>query len=61
MRLEHGSWDLDQLRYYAAGFTPFLNSPRSGLSHDTIYKAKIISERAPEEIKERLRRGETFN
>lgn len=31
----------------------------SGLSHDTIHKAKVISEKAPEEAKERLRRGES--
>ena len=30
----------------------------AGLSHDTIAKAKKIMERAPEEVKESLRRGE---
>lgn len=31
----------------------------AGMSHDTYAKAKVISERAPEEVKDRLRRGET--
>lgn len=31
----------------------------AGISHDTIDKAKTISKRAPEEVKDKLRRGET--
>jgi hypothetical protein len=31
----------------------------SGLSHDTIHKAKVIAEKASDPIKEKLRRGET--
>lgn len=30
----------------------------AGVSHDTIHKAKVISEKAPEPVKEQLRRGE---
>lgn len=30
----------------------------AGLSHDTIHKARVIAEKAPEEIKEKLRAGE---
>lgn len=31
----------------------------AGVSHDTIHKAAVIEEKAPEEVKERLRKGET--
>jgi len=31
----------------------------AGVSHDTIHKAAVIAEKAPEEVKERLRAGET--
>jgi len=30
----------------------------AGVSHDTIHKATVIAEKAPEEVKERLRAGE---
>ncbi len=32
---------------------------KAGVSHDTIHKAKIISKKASEEVKEKLRKGET--
>jgi 16S rRNA G966 N2-methylase RsmD len=31
----------------------------SGVSHDTIYKAKIIQSKAPDDVKDKLRRGES--
>ncbi len=31
----------------------------AGVSHDTIHKARVIAERAPEPVKEALRRGDT--
>src|SRR5437867_3999385 len=31
----------------------------AGLGHDTIHKARVIAQKAPETVKERLRRGET--
>jgi len=33
----------------------------AGVSHDTIHKAKVIQEKADEETKKQLRKGETSN
>lgn len=43
----------------AQGKTRDAIAKAAGLSHDTIHKAKIVAEKAPEEVKTKLRAGET--
>jgi len=49
---------LDPTQNSAGGETRDRLAKVAGVSHDTIHKAAVIAEKAPEEVKEKLRRGD---